>query len=909
MKSIFTFTLSVLLLSFTNLFSQDYWHQTNVPGTFGKIYSIVFHPNTTSTLIAGTETGGILKSTDSGDHWFQSNSGLTPQKVNEIFIKTDGNIYAGTSSGVYYSTNYGNSWTSRGLSGIDIRSIGVGTNGYLYVATSGGVRRSTNNGANWTLVNSGFQNLSILALLSLQNGDILAADSPGSGFQGSIYKSTDYGSNWVLVQSHGSLYVCFAKNYFSNDIYFFSAVNSVYKSTDNGSSWSAFNVYSDVRTDALINDVGTIFFSSRDHIAYPYNYGIFRSLDNGNTWSQKNSGLNDLNVYSLGILPDGFLLAGVSDGGIYKSVTSTTQPKIRVEPSAFAINENNIFLDNIEQTYEQSIIQDSRIYSLGLIIPDSVKEYWSTHNPKVSYNPSEFLSSIDWSTHDSPVKNQGSCGACWAFAAVALVENLGLQNDLSEQDIISCAYAGDCGGGFYGQALNYIKNHGISPESCYPYTYSNGNCGDKCQDPAFLEKITTFDQLWGWPAELNNVKGALQSGPIVVSFSVYADLYDYTDGIYTHSYGAYVGGHAVLVVGYDDAEQCFKFKNSWGTSWGEDGYCRISYSDVSSEVCFGSHGTIASKVFTESNNEYTIYNDGQAPLTINTITTNSEWLTTFGHPTTPFSIEPADKQVVACNIDWGQLSTQETGTITLDTNEPYENPFLVNVTAIPASSQISNVNIKVFLEGPYSGNGAMTTNLNTNNRIPHNSDLAYSTELYDYAASIAGNIPNSEIVDWVLVELRTGTSLATKVITRAVFLKSDGSIVDLDGTNPVNFTSVPWGNYYLVIRHRNHLAIMTAAAIPLSNSTFFYDFSTTQTKAYGTEPMKNLGGGVFGMYTGDGNQDGLVTSTDFNVFNPKFTSAASGYEYSDWNLDGFVTSTDFNFFNPNFTTAKQSFVP
>jgi hypothetical protein len=66
---------------------------------------------------------------------------------------------------------------------------------------------------------------------------------------------------------------------------------------------------------------------------------------------------------------------------------------------------------------------------------------------------------------------------------------------------------------------------------------------------------------------------------------------------------------------------------------------------------------------------------------------------------------------------------------------------------------------------------------------------------------------------------------------------------------------------------------------------------------------------MYGMYTGDGNQDGLVTSTDFNVFNPKFTSAASGYEYSDWNLDGFVTSTDFNFFNPNFTTAKQTFVP
>ena len=71
--------------------------------------------------------------------------------------------------------------------------------------------------------------------------------------------------------------------------------------------------------------------------------------------------------------------------------------------------------------------------------------------------------------------------------------------------------------------------------------------------------------------------------------------------------------------------------------------------------------------------------------------------------------------------------------------------------------------------------------------------------------------------------------------------------------------------------------------------------SSIPSKVYGTDPMKDLGGGVFGMYTGDGNQDGLVTSTDFNVFNPKFTSAASGYEYSDWNLDGLVTSTSSTF--------------
>jgi hypothetical protein len=65
----------------------------------------------------------------------------------------------------------------------------------------------------------------------------------------------------------------------------------------------------------------------------------------------------------------------------------------------------------------------------------------------------------------------------------------------------------------------------------------------------------------------------------------------------------------------------------------------------------------------------------------------------------------------------------------------------------------------------------------------------------------------------------------------------------------------------------------------------------------------------FGLFTGDADNDGLVISSDFNVFNPRFRSGASGYEISDWDLDGLVISTDFNLFNPNFRTGKSSQVP
>jgi hypothetical protein len=198
--------------------------------------------------------------------------------------------------------------------------------------------------------------------------------------------------------------------------------------------------------------------------------------------------------------------------------------------------------------------------------------------------------------------------------------------------------------------------------------------------------------------------------------------------------------------------------------------------------------------------------------------------------------------------------------------------------------------IKVFLEGPYNGAAEMTTTLNTSTLIPLNSNDAYSTVTYGYTESTVGSIPFPNIVDWVLVELRTGTAAGTKVATRAAFLKSDGTIVDTDGISPVHFSSLLDGNYYIVIRHRNHLAIMSSSAIPLNGSSTLYDFSTAQLQAYGTNPMVALSGGVFGMYPGDASNDGQIDADDraltWNERN------LTGYRDEDVTLDGQVDADD-----------------
>jgi len=246
-------------------------------------------------------------------------------------------------------------------------------------------------------------------------------------------------------------------------------------------------------------------------------------------------------------------------------------------------------------------------YGLGLIVPDDVVLYWESHQPNLNLLPDILQASADWSMYDSPVKNQGGCGSCWAFAAVSAVENLGIQNDLAEQVLVSCVTSSfGCSGGWYEDALDYFYNDGVPPESCYPYTATNGNCTNKCSSPAFEEFITGYQSLWGATSSstVNALKNALYSGPVIVGMAVPTDgsFQSYSGGIYNYTGGYFdptYQGHAVLCVGYNDDGQYFRVKNSWGPSWGEGGYFRIAYNDVTDYVMFGKYGVSVNGVYTD----------------------------------------------------------------------------------------------------------------------------------------------------------------------------------------------------------------------------------------------------------------------------------------------------------------------
>jgi len=227
-------------------------------------------------------------------------------------------------------------------------------------------------------------------------------------------------------------------------------------------------------------------------------------------------------------------------------------------------------------------------------------------------------------------------------------------------------------------------------------------------------------------------------------------------------------------------------------------------------------------------------------------------------------------------------------------NVTNSNTTLLDVQLVPET--FFRMNIKVLLEGPFNGTD-MNTDLNSNSSIPlaqPYSDLPWS---YSGSESVVV-IPNPNVVDWVLVELRdtTNASLATSetMITRqAAFLLNDGSIVELDGNSNLQFNNSILHQLFIVIWHRNHLGIMSALPLTETGGIYSYDFSTGNGQAYGIDAQKNLGGGIFGMVAGDANADGVLNDND-GTESWHLETGQSGYLGSDVNLNGQSNNQDKN---------------
>lgn len=189
-------------------------------------------------------------------------------------------------------------------------------------------------------------------------------------------------------------------------------------------------------------------------------------------------------------------------------------------------------------------------------------------------------------------RNQKKCGSCWAFAMTGgleaytlLKENTpGRDLDLSEQVMLSCSGAGSCNGGRL--SAGFLSRSGLPLEEVYPYTATNGDC--KTAAPGWQAGAYKIGAYGSVRQNLEAMKTALvKYGPLPTAMMVYEDFMHYKEGVYSYTTGKRLGGHAVLLVGYNDADKYFTVKNSWDLGWGDKGYFRIAYSEVSGKSSFG----------------------------------------------------------------------------------------------------------------------------------------------------------------------------------------------------------------------------------------------------------------------------------------------------------------------------------
>lgn len=237
----------------------------------------------------------------------------------------------------------------------------------------------------------------------------------------------------------------------------------------------------------------------------------------------------------------------------------------------------------------------------------------------------------------------------------------------------------------------------------------------------------------------------------------------------------------------------------------------------------------------------------------------------------------------------------------------------VVIQGITIGEESVPLQLKVFLEGAYDGTvsgGQMHDSLNTNGLLPLDEPFtALGFERPDTAREMvtANVLQQNDIVDWVLVELRDKDYSSLVVKTRAALLKTDGTIVDLDGQSSLSFNNLIHQSYYISIQHRNHLSIMTATAYHLDENGLTVDFSSPSTPTYGTNGQKTING-ILVMYSGDSDLDGTINSNDNTTWQLENGQPFKYYEtLSDFNLDGQINAVDINlFWKPNQSKETQT---
>ena len=237
--------------------------------------------------------------------------------------------------------------------------------------------------------------------------------------------------------------------------------------------------------------------------------------------------------------------------------------------------------ENPFRDYTKEQLQD--LFTVQLDYPEGI-EIEGDVDPSV---PESFDFRETWPECTGEVRNQAKCGSCWAFSgAVALQQRFCIASKgevqvvLSPQDSVSCDKSNlGCSGGYLPRTWSYYKSSGLVTESCFPYSSQQGKveaCITECKSGEEWKKykVSSYSSFKGVAAIKKEI---MTYGPVQTGFTVYEDFMSYKSGIYVHTTGSVLGGHAVIIIGWgvEDGVEYWIAQNSWDKNWGENGYFKI----------------------------------------------------------------------------------------------------------------------------------------------------------------------------------------------------------------------------------------------------------------------------------------------------------------------------------------------
>jgi len=446
----------------------------------------------------------------------------------------------------------------------------------------------------------------------------------------------------------------------------------------------------------------------------------------------------------------------------------------------------------------------------------------------------------------SPVKDQAQCGSCWDFAAMgcfeAAIKIVDFNTrDISEQWLINCSGQSGCQGG--NCPFSYIKSYGGAVyESDLPYadaacnvTNTAATCIGTCGTYTHHEKITSYGSAGSSYTDYTNLKTSIYNyGPIWVTVEADGAAFNaYSGGILTTSDGTSVD-HAVVLVGWNDTGGYWIMRNSWGTSWGENGYARIKYGvdKLGGSATYLTYGTISHTLAPRAafGAATTTLNCHVQSIQFSDSSQNAptSWLWNFGDNTTSTLQNPTHTYTASGTYTVSYTATNAYGNSTATKT----NYITINLPASPTATGATSTGGSVTLTA--SGNGTLywfdsptgstVLKKGTSYATPvlTKTDTFYVESVISHTAATVGKASstlststggyytstgvNGEIFDaYEPLTIKSVTVYASKATNRTIYLKnSSGTVLDslvtnVNGTSSVNLNfHVPVGAGYLL---------------------------------------------------------------------------------------------------------------